>query len=183
MVLYSPRTMTLGKDYGALQIQCLGQSGLGAVRWPVYGLAGYYCTLLFLWIVFQEQEPITGRWRFYCVPAWLMACLKHRDRVHTIDRIEELTIPYDHEITQAIESILARLSGAAGLDHVDWQVYFVKSPCKSIRPFSTISLLTNKPSGVPRYRPTGRSLFPTEYLQPSTMKTSSLQFWHMKWHM
>lgn len=28
MVFYSPRTMTLGKDYGALQIQCLGQSGL-----------------------------------------------------------------------------------------------------------------------------------------------------------
>ncbi|KAI4218713.1 MAG: hypothetical protein L6R36_008795 [Xanthoria steineri] len=81
-----------------------------AVRWPVYGLAGYYCTLLFLWIVFQEQEPITGRWRFNCVPSWLMACLEHDGRVHTMDRIEEFTIPYDHEITQAIESILARLS-------------------------------------------------------------------------
>ena len=153
-----------------------------AVRWPVYGLAGYHCTLLFIWIVFHEQEPITGRWRFNCVPAWLMACLKHGDRVHTIDRIEELTIPYDHKITQAIESVLARLSAAAGLDHVDWQVYFVKSPCKSICPFSKIFLLTNKPSGMPWYRPTGRSLFPTDFLQPSTMKTSSLQFWHMKWH-
>lgn len=104
-----------------------------ATRWSVYGLAGYYCSLLFLWVFFQEQEPIAGRWRFNCVPLWLMTCLKQGGRMHAIDRIEEYTIPYDHETTQLIESILARLSAAAGLDHSHWQVYFSHSLCKSIR--------------------------------------------------
>ncbi|KAI4237063.1 MAG: hypothetical protein LQ349_002137 [Xanthoria aureola] len=49
-----------------------------------------------------------------------------------MDRIEKFTIPYDHEITQAIESILARLSAAAGLDHIDRQVYSVISSSEAL---------------------------------------------------
>lgn len=47
--------------------------------------------------------------------------------MYDIDWMEKVMISYDHKIVKNIESVLARLSHAAGVNHLNWLVYLLNA--------------------------------------------------------
>ena len=100
-------------------------------KWLIYGPLIYYSGLLVFWFLNQEQEPITGRWRFNCVSQSNSRLLERSARLEYLKdwkTFEQCMMPSSHPRYQEIRSVLARLTAAAGLDHISWEVYLVNSP-------------------------------------------------------
>ena len=101
------------------------------VRWSVYGAVLYYGGLFVLWAYNHENEPITGRWRFNWVSPSKFAKLQQQERSEIDKGINAFTshlFPENHPWTQTLNSVLARLTTAAGLDDIEWQLHLVNAP-------------------------------------------------------
>ena len=102
-----------------------------AVRWSVCGAVLYYGGLFLLWAYNHENEPITGRWRFNWVSPSRYAKLQQEERSENDKRIQAFTsylFPENHPWTQTLSSVLARLTTAAALDDIEWQLHVVNAP-------------------------------------------------------
>ena len=106
----------------------------GGLRWMTYGVVLYYSGLFLLWVYNHENEPITGRWRFNWVSQSKLAKLHNEERSETdkaIEAFEDCFYPENHPWTETLNSVLARLTSAAGLDDMEWQLHVVNSPGNS----------------------------------------------------
>lgn len=101
------------------------------LRWTVYGAVLYYGELFLLWGYNHENEPITGRWRFNWVSPSRFAKLQQQERLEIdkgVEAIRNSLFPEDNPWTQTLKSVLARLTTAAGLDDMEWQLHLVNAP-------------------------------------------------------
>ncbi|KAL8798302.1 MAG: hypothetical protein Q9182_006775 [Xanthomendoza sp. 2 TL-2023] len=104
------------------------QESLGSAPNTIYGI--YYVGKLgYFWLMGpQDQVPISGRGRYNLLPPsdprLQISLQQNTDWIE----VEQSRLPRDHPNTQMINSVLAHLAVAAGLDDKVWDVYCLDAP-------------------------------------------------------
>ena len=88
-----------------------------------------------MWAVFQEQAPVTGRWRLNWVSQKKVE-MKIQKEIRPVFRallrmFEKAIVSVDHPMHQKIREVLGRLTAAGGLQDFDWEVCLINAPGKS----------------------------------------------------
>ncbi|KAL8779130.1 MAG: hypothetical protein Q9213_007091 [Squamulea squamosa] len=98
------------------------------IRWPAYGVAGLYSSLVLTWIYCRETVPITGRSQFRCVPT-ANPPLKEESHEWTADAdLREYLLPDgDNRVIQA-QRLLHKVLATSGLGKYRWNLCVVNVP-------------------------------------------------------
>jgi hypothetical protein len=115
-----------------------------SVRWMKrlgYVTAFIFPTLGLVYYVYQEQVPISGRWRFNFLPKSTSQSTSS-DWTPLLEELEILSIqilPKDHPATIFANAMLQRLLPVPGLEHLDWEVQVVDDLGEPVIPPNPVS--------------------------------------------
>jgi hypothetical protein len=127
-------------------VRALFRASRSRFRWTkrlAHVTAFIFPTLGLVYYVYQEQVPISGRWRVNFLPKSTLQTTSS-DWTSILEELEILPtqiLPEDHPATIFAKAVLQRLLPVSGLEHLNWEVKVVNDlgePVIPPNPFSGI---------------------------------------------
>lgn len=110
------------------------------IGYPIYLVVGFYSSLFLLWFFSRDQVPITGRWRFKCLPVENPQLLEDGNTSMVVDAGGEGLLSSDDDPRllrlKQTRSVLDRVLSASGLSHLEWNLMVIDTPGQCTLPDS-----------------------------------------------